>query len=163
MLWHLLPLSYTEIRHRTANGVNSYYEILKMPPLFRFAESIGKISSIPLDLVDIPVNKTDSALSVQSFLFRSIEEMKQNGEKELLVEWDTISTLPHRLLMADSNWVIERKRQQHCFPWSPMKEANLKNLWLKCTFDLIMIITLQPMPCQESAVNQRACSLFTIL
>lgn len=88
--YHEYLISYAEIRHRTPNGVNSYYEILKMPPLFRFAESIGKISSIPLALVDTPVNKTDSALSVQSFLFRSIEEMKQNGEESIFLEWETI-------------------------------------------------------------------------
>lgn len=83
-------LSYAEVRHKTPNGINVFYEIMKMPPLFRFAEIMDKISAIPLRLLDTPLPKTDGILSMQSFLLRSIEEMKRSNSSEITILWDRI-------------------------------------------------------------------------
>lgn len=83
-------ISYAEVRHKSPSGDNVYYEIMKMPPLFRFAESIGKISKIPLRLLDTPLSKTDGILAMQSYLLRSIDEMKSNDLHEIAIEWSKV-------------------------------------------------------------------------
>lgn len=85
-------ISYEEFEHNTPHGANSFYHILSMPPLFRFAESLGKISAVPLHLLDTPVNKNDGNLAIQSYLLRSIEEMKERKKRETHLEWMAIYT-----------------------------------------------------------------------
>lgn len=83
-------ISFEEFKHNTSHGSNSFYNILSMPPLFRFAESLGKISAVPLLLLDTPVNKNDGNLAIQSFLLRNIEEMKESRKVQTVIEWNAI-------------------------------------------------------------------------
>ncbi len=83
-------ITFAKINHKSANGVNEYYKIFAIPPLFRFAETFGKVSSIPLGLINTPVNKTDIVLAIQGFLLRSIEDAKQQSTTSFTIPWETI-------------------------------------------------------------------------
>lgn len=72
-------ISYKAIEHKAARGVTVYYQILAMPPFYKYAESISKISKIPLRLINSPVVKTDSIIAAQSYLLREIEYRKKNN------------------------------------------------------------------------------------
>lgn len=84
-------ISYTKLTHRGTNrGVSTFYKILDMPPIFQLAESIGKVSLFPFYLLDTPAAKTESNIVVQSFLLRSIDEMKKNPFSSPHIPWDEI-------------------------------------------------------------------------
>lgn len=48
-------ISYEAIEHQVGRGTTTYYKINSMPPFYRFAEKLGKISIIPFKLLDSPV------------------------------------------------------------------------------------------------------------
>lgn len=90
MIFNDALISYAEYRHETPNGTNCYYQLKSVPIVHQYAQALGKISSIPLELLDTPVNKTDVTLAVQSFLLRSIDESKRNQAGLLEIPWETI-------------------------------------------------------------------------
>ncbi len=84
-------ISYTKLTHRGTNrGVSTFYKILDMPPIFQLAESIGKVSMFPFYLLNTPAAKTESNIVVQSFLLRTIDEMKKNIYPSPHIKWDEI-------------------------------------------------------------------------
>lgn len=84
-------ISYSKLTHRGTNrGVSTFYKILDMPPIFQLAESIGKVSVFPIYLLNTPVAKTESNIVVQSFLLRTIDDMKKRNELSPHVKWDQI-------------------------------------------------------------------------
>ncbi len=83
-------ISYEAIKHQAKRGTTIYYRINSMPPFYRFAERLGKISVFPLKLLDSPVSKTDHNIAVQSYLLRTIDSMKQDPTISTLVQWDVI-------------------------------------------------------------------------
>ncbi len=52
---------------------DALYKILSMPAIFRYAQSIGRVSEFPLEMLNTPPAKTRSILMVQSYLLRRID------------------------------------------------------------------------------------------
>lgn len=86
-------ISFEAIKHQVGRGSTTYYKINSMPPTFRLAEKLGKVSVIPLKLLDSPVSKTDGIIAAQSYLLREIDEMKRSEIKINTIFWDKIYTL----------------------------------------------------------------------
>jgi hypothetical protein len=63
----------------------THYKILTPPVIARYAQSIGKISYFPIELLDTNLNKTERIILLQSFLLRKIDEMHR-GESSLTIE-----------------------------------------------------------------------------
>lgn len=99
---YLIPFS--SIDKKTSNGSNYYYKIYDMPPLFRLAESIGKVSAFPLELLDTPVNKTEQIIVIQGHLLREIDNIKKNLRESSFIPWDE---LYHQVDLLDA-----RKQQK---------------------------------------------------
>lgn len=83
-------ISYEAIKHQAKRGTTIYYRINSLPPFYRFAERLGKISVFPLKLLDSPVSKTDNIIAVQSYLLRTIDSMKQDRSISNCIDWDVI-------------------------------------------------------------------------
>lgn len=81
-------ISFQTISHSDGQKTTTYYKINSMPPFYKYAEQLGKISVIPLYLIDSPVTKTDTVIAVQSYLIRVIDEAKKHEKKLLVQEWD---------------------------------------------------------------------------
>lgn len=83
-------ISFTELCYKKGRGKAIYYKVLEMPPFFKFAESLGKLSVIPLKLLDTPVSKTENIISIQSFLLKEIENAKREKIEEVQIIWSSI-------------------------------------------------------------------------
>lgn len=83
-------INYESIEHQVGRGSTIYYKINAMPPFYRFAEKLGKVSIIPLRLLDSPVAKTDNIIAVQSYLLREIDTMKRDDSKDRQIDWTII-------------------------------------------------------------------------
>lgn len=83
-------INYEAIKHQKGRGTTTYYKINTMPPFYRFAERLGKISVVPLRLLDSPVSKTDNIIAIQSYLLREIDSMKRAESKPRTIEWEII-------------------------------------------------------------------------
>ena len=70
-------LSFEVITAKNAMGTTDYYKILAKPALFRYAQSIGRISEFPLEMLDTPPAKTRSIIMVQAYLLRRIDAMNR--------------------------------------------------------------------------------------
>lgn len=82
-------ITYKSFIHKAHNGGNIYYQLFEMPPIFKYAELLGKVSQFPLHLLDTPVAKTDNIISLQSYLLRTIDEMKKK-EDESFIPWQDV-------------------------------------------------------------------------
>lgn len=89
-------ISYEKIVHKKGRGQVTYYKILSMPPFFRYVEKLGRVSKVPLRLLDTPVSKTDNVIAMQSFLLREIESGKIEGLIQISFELDTIYNLAYQ-------------------------------------------------------------------
>lgn len=78
------------IQHKVGRGTTTYYKILSMPPFYRFAEKLGKVSVIPLKLLDSPVSKTDATIAMQSYLLRELDSMKRDLLKTREIPWKNL-------------------------------------------------------------------------
>ncbi|MFI3249344.1 MAG: hypothetical protein R3Y07_00080 [Eubacteriales bacterium] len=83
-------ISFEKVEKKAKNGSNTYYKILSIPPIFRLAESIGKVSQFPLTLLDTPIKKTDQIIAVQSFLLRTIDQMKKGELDSRTISWEIL-------------------------------------------------------------------------
>ncbi len=83
-------INFSKIDKAAKNGSNYYYKILEMPPIFRLAESIGKVSSFPLMLLDTPVQKTEQVIVTQGFLLREIDDMKKQIRESNFIDWEDL-------------------------------------------------------------------------
>lgn len=81
---------FSTINKMTKNGSNYYYKIMDMPTMFRWAESIGKVSTFPLILLDTPIQKTEAVIVVQGFLLREIDNMKKMVRESNFICWEQI-------------------------------------------------------------------------
>lgn len=84
---------FSTINKMTKKGSNYYYKIMDMPTMFRWAESIGKVSTFPLILLDTPLQKTEAVIVVQGFLLREIDNMKKNVRESNFICWEQIYTV----------------------------------------------------------------------
>lgn len=83
-------ISFKAIKHKSHKGTTIYYKITSMPPFYRFAAKLGKVSVIPFSLLATPVSKTDATISIQSYLLREIAHMKQNTTSSRDICWKVI-------------------------------------------------------------------------
>lgn len=81
---------FSTINKMTKKGSNYYYKIMDMPTMFRWAESIGKVSTFPLILLDTPLQKTEAVIVVQGFLLREIDNMKKMVRESNFICWEQI-------------------------------------------------------------------------
>lgn len=82
-------ISFESVDKTSKNGSNYFYHILNIPPLFRIAESMGKISIFPLELLNTPVNKSEQAIIVQAYLIKEIDSIKKKEIKNIIF-WKSI-------------------------------------------------------------------------
>ncbi len=104
-------ISFEKVEKKAKNGSNTYYKILSIPPIFRLAESIGQVSRFPLTLLDTPIKKTDQIIAIQSFLLRSIDQMKKNPQLPNAIPWEVL----YELAEIDQS-VRQYKQQSTGFP-----------------------------------------------
>lgn len=83
-------ISFTGLDKKARNGSNYYYKILDIPPLFKMAEAIGKVSMFPIALLDTPIQKTEQVIVIQGYLLREIDNMIKKVTEENFIEWDSI-------------------------------------------------------------------------
>lgn len=83
-------ISFRAIKHQSHKGTTIYYKITSMPPFYRFAAKLGKVSVIPFSLLASPVSKTDATIAIQSYLLREIAHMKLDAEVLPEICWQTI-------------------------------------------------------------------------
>lgn len=83
-------IAYSEVIHETDMETNTYYQILQIPPIFKYAETIGKVSRFPFELLDTPVKKTESLIFVQAYLLRTIDEMNQGLILSPEISWEKL-------------------------------------------------------------------------
>lgn len=83
-------IAFESIEHQFYRGYNTYYKLYDMPPFYKFAEKLGKVSKFPFQLLNTPVSKTDNIIAVQSYLLREIDQMQRDASKEQVIYWDKI-------------------------------------------------------------------------
>ncbi len=83
-------IAYSEIIHESDAESNTYFQILQIPPIFKYAETIGKVSRFPFELLDTPIHKTESLIFVQAYLLRTIDEMNQGMILSPEISWDKL-------------------------------------------------------------------------
>lgn len=86
-------ISFKAIKHQSHKGTTIYYKITSMPPFYRFAAKLGKVSVIPFSLLASPVSKTDATIAIQSYLLREIAHMKLDKTVVPEISWQTIYKL----------------------------------------------------------------------
>ncbi len=91
-------ISFEKLKKKASNGSNTYYKILSIPPVFRFAEAIGKVRVFPLALLGTPIKKTEQIIVLQSYLLREIGKMKQEFGYPRQILWEEV----YKLLELDS-------------------------------------------------------------
>ncbi len=89
-------IAFERISAQGPRGRIACFRILSTPPLFQFAESINKVSHFPLKLLDTPVSKTDSIISLQSQLLRVIDRMIKGLRSDTLLPWDEVYQMAGR-------------------------------------------------------------------
>lgn len=83
-------ITYKSFLRKAKNGGNIYYQLFEMPPIFRYAEMLGKVSQFPLALLDTPVTKKDNIITTQSYLLRAIDEIKKSESLSGAILWDDV-------------------------------------------------------------------------
>ncbi len=86
-------ISFEKLRKKATHGSNTYYKILGIPPVFRYAEAIGKVSVFPLALLGTPIKKTEQVIVLQSYLLREIGKMKQEEHYSRNIFWESVYSL----------------------------------------------------------------------
>lgn len=107
-------ITYEALVHEKGRGTTTYYKIAAMPPFYRFAEKLGKISVVPLKLLDTPVSKTDNTLAMQSFLLREIDYMKHMKEDRVEVQWSFLYEMARQEGKKESRTENKRTREIVC-------------------------------------------------
>lgn len=107
-------ITYEALVHEKGRGSTTYYKIAAMPPFYRFAEKLGKISVVPLQLLDTPVSKTDNTLAMQSYLLREIDYMKQMNENRVEVQWASLYEMARQEGKKESRTENKRTREIVC-------------------------------------------------
>lgn len=83
-------ITFQSISHTDGTRTTTYYKIITMPPFYKYATRLGKISVIPLNLIDTPVAKRDAVIAVQSSLIRVIDVEKKRNSESMLLNWDDL-------------------------------------------------------------------------
>ena len=102
-------LSFEHVEVKTAKDVMDYYKILSVPALFRYAQSIGKVSEFPMGMLDTPPSKTKRIILAQSYLLHTIDAMNRNEIPEEPIMWREIQ---RRGEWDDSGNSLMRMRKQ---------------------------------------------------
>lgn len=75
------PLLAATIRTaKYGNNEVTAIEILSMPKLFSIAEERGQVTTIPFELLEVPISKTDDNLQLLTYLVRRIIYMKHDSD-----------------------------------------------------------------------------------
>lgn len=83
-------IAYSEIIHESQSETNTFFQILQIPPIFKYAETIGKVSHFPFELLDTPVHKTESLIFIQGYLLRTIDEMNKGILVSREILWEKL-------------------------------------------------------------------------
>ena len=102
-------LSFDRVTVKTAKDVTDYYKIHTKPALFKYAQSIGKVSEFPMEMLDTPPSKTKRIILAQSYLLRTIDAMNRDEMPESPIPWREIQ---RRGEWGDGGNTVMRMRKQ---------------------------------------------------
>ncbi len=83
-------IAFAELIHQSEAETTTFFQILQIPPIFKYAETIGKVSHFPFELLDTPVRKTESLIFIQGYLLRTIDEMNRGILVTREILWDKL-------------------------------------------------------------------------
>jgi len=76
---YLLPL--TKAKGKVNGKYTEVYKIIDTPPLYRYAKAKKQLSTVPLILLNAPVNNNSSTIPLKTYVLWRIEGMKNKNNK----------------------------------------------------------------------------------
>lgn len=83
-------LNVEKLKFRIGGSTLRGYRLLRKPILLSYAQPKKQIASIPMEVLNTPVNKGKRILMLQSYLLRRIIAMKGSGKLSRTILYDTI-------------------------------------------------------------------------
>ena len=83
-------LAFEKVTANSSRGPIDCYKLLGVPALFRYAQSMGKISAFPISMLDTPPGKTERTILLQGYLLRKIDAMNRREELPSKIMWSDI-------------------------------------------------------------------------
>ena len=80
-------LAFEKVTANSSKGLIDVYKLLAVPALFRYAQSMGKISEFPITMLDTPPAKTERTILLQGYLLRRIDAMNRKEEPLSKIMW----------------------------------------------------------------------------
>ena len=80
-------LAFEKVMANSSRGPIDCYKLLAVPALFRYAQSVGKISAFPIAMLNTPPSKTERIILLQGYLLRRIDSMNREEEPLSKVMW----------------------------------------------------------------------------
>lgn len=79
-------LSFETLTLQKGKRTVTCFRLLAEPVIIRYAYSLKKVSSFPIELLDTSINKTEKNIILQSFLLRSIDAMYRGESASLFID-----------------------------------------------------------------------------
>lgn len=95
---YLLPVNMDETYNINGAVTNGVVRVLDEPVLMKFAKSRNQITTIPIKLLQSPINKTDTNLAIDDYLIERIKRAKHGKGKSVKI---LLSTLWDRINITD--------------------------------------------------------------
>lgn len=83
-------IAFEKLTAKTQKECEALYRILVVPALFRYANSIGRVSEFPLDMMNTPPAKTESILLVQEYLLHRLDAFNRQEAAPEPILWRDI-------------------------------------------------------------------------
>ena len=83
-------LAFEKVVASSSKGPIDCYKLLSVPALFRYAQSMGKISEFPITMLNTPPAKTERVIMLQGYLLRRIDAMNRQEEPADRIMWHDI-------------------------------------------------------------------------
>lgn len=80
-------LAFEKVTANSSQGPIDCYKLLARPALFRYAQSVGKVSTFPIAMLDTPPAKTERIIMLQGYLLRRIDAMNRKEEPLTKIMW----------------------------------------------------------------------------
>ena len=102
---YMLPVAeYTA----TINGQKLHgYQLLDIPPLYKYAQSVGQVGTHPVKMLNVPINLDEQKIVIRDFLLKEISHIKNNR-----ATWNNTITVDRILTVAgvDPGTTTRKKR-----------------------------------------------------
>lgn len=80
-------LAFEKVTANSSKGPIDCYRLLAVPALFRYAQSMGKISEFPITMLNTPPAKTERTILLQGYLLRQIDAMNREEAPLSKIMW----------------------------------------------------------------------------